>query len=127
MYTNIDIDTGLTSISELLQTNYTDTPTNFPAQLFLKILEIIMKNNIFQFGPTYWLQLNGGTAMETPTACAYATLTFRSYENTTILQKFQNNLLYYKRYIDDIWDLDTIPRQPTNNLGNIQNNTKRLG
>jgi len=53
MYTNIDSNIGLASISELLQTNSTDIPTNFPAQLFLKILEIVMKNNNFQFGPTY--------------------------------------------------------------------------
>jgi hypothetical protein len=69
MYTNIDSDTGLSSISELLQTNSTDIPTNFPTQLFLKVLEIIMKNNILQFRSTYWLQLYG-TAMGTPTACA---------------------------------------------------------
>jgi len=41
--------------------------------------------------------------MGTPTACAYATLTFGNYENLTILKTFQNNLLYYKTYIDDIF------------------------
>jgi hypothetical protein len=41
--------------------------------------------------------------MGTPTACAYATLTFGNYENLTILRRFQNNLIYYKRYIDDVF------------------------
>jgi hypothetical protein len=40
--------------------------------------------------------------MGTPAACAYARLTFGHYENSLILQKYQHQLLYYKRYIDDI-------------------------
>jgi hypothetical protein len=59
-----------------------------------------MQNNIFSFADTYWLQLSG-TAMGTPVACAYATVTFGHYKNTTILPEFAPQLLYYKLYIDD--------------------------
>jgi len=37
------------------------------------------------------------------TACAYATISFGSHEHLTLLPNFQHNLLYYKRYIDDIF------------------------
>jgi hypothetical protein len=40
--------------------------------------------------------------MGTPAACAYAMFTFGHYKNTTILHDFASNLLYYKRYIDDV-------------------------
>jgi hypothetical protein len=43
--------------------------------------------------------------MGTPVACAYATLTYGHFENTTILPKFSQNLLYYRRYIDDIFGI----------------------
>jgi len=60
-----------------------------------------MEHNIFSFADTFWLQLSG-TAMGTPVACTYAMISFRQYENTEILPEFQPNLIYYKRYIDDI-------------------------
>jgi hypothetical protein len=104
MYTNIDATTGISSIASFLQSNERNLPTNFPSNLFLQILEIVMKNNIFSFANTYWLQLCG-TAMGTPVACAYATLTFGHYENTVLLPTFSTSLLFYRRYIDDIFGI----------------------
>jgi len=63
-----------------------------------------MRNNIFSFQDTYWLQTSG-TAMGTPVACAYATITFGHYENSILLPNFKSNLLYYRRYIDDIFGI----------------------
>jgi hypothetical protein len=104
MYTNIDITTGLTSISNFFHTNERNLPTNFPSALFQQILEIVMKNNIFSFADSYWLQLCG-TATGTPVACAYATLTFGHHKNTVLLPTFSNNLLFYRRYIDDVFGI----------------------
>jgi hypothetical protein len=104
MYTNIDATTGLSSIANFLQSNERSLPANFPSNLFLQILEIVMKNNIFSFANTYWLQLCG-TAMGTPVACAYATLTFGHYENTVLLPTFSTSLLFYRCYIDDIFGI----------------------
>ncbi len=93
MYTNTDSTSGITAIRELLTTNAALIPADFPKELFLQILEIVMENNIFSFADSYWLQLSG-TAMGTPAACSYATLSFGHYENTTLLLCFKNNLLF---------------------------------
>jgi hypothetical protein len=60
-----------------------------------------MQNNIFTFANSYWLQTTG-TAMGTPVACTYATITFGHFENTVLLSTFKWHLLFFKRYIDDI-------------------------
>jgi hypothetical protein len=61
-----------------------------------------MKNNIFTFSNMTWLQLSG-TAMGTPEACAYATISYGRYENSKILPKYSQNLLYYRRCIHDVF------------------------
>ncbi len=68
--------------------------------------------------------------MGTPAACSYA-LSFGHYENTTLLPRFKNNLLYFRRYIDDefgIWIPTTTDndstwfefKQTLNNWGNLK-------
>jgi hypothetical protein len=101
MYTNIETNLGIASIKNFITSHQDKLPPNFPTNLFLLVLTLIMKFNVFTFTDTYWLQL-AGTAMGTPVACAYATVSFGHYENTTILPQYQSNLIYYKRYIDDI-------------------------
>jgi hypothetical protein len=98
MYTNIDTAHALRTIRNYLlyncgQVNYNTIHGTMSA------LEIVMTNNIFQFGDTYWIQLNG-TAMGTPPAVTYATLYFAPHENW-LLRKYPE-LKFYKRYIDDI-------------------------
>jgi hypothetical protein len=101
MYTNIDSSTGLLTFQNFFEANAANIPPNFPVTLFLKILETVMKNNIFSFSDTFWLQLSG-TAMGTPAACAYATITYGNFENTEILTEFHLQIPFYRRYIDDI-------------------------
>jgi hypothetical protein len=104
MYTNIDTATGVLSMRDFLESNREQIPESFPSSLFLHVLEIVMNHNIFSFADTYWHQLSG-MAMGTPTACPYATITYGHFENSEILPRFNNNLLYYKRYIDDIFGI----------------------
>ena len=61
-----------------------------------------MRNNIFSFGDTWWLQTKG-TAMGTPCACIYATIFFAYFKRVFHLPKYRKNLLYYRRQIDDIF------------------------
>ena len=101
MFTNIDTQLGVCSIRDFILKHRDKLPVNFQTDLFLRTLTLIMENNVFTFANTHWLQL-AGTAMGTPVACAYATVSFGHYENEHILTEFKSNLLYYKRYIDDI-------------------------
>jgi hypothetical protein len=98
MYTNITTSVGINNIKQLMESHL---PTNCPKELILDILTTIMDNNIFMFRDTYWLQTSG-TAMGTPVACSYATTSYGDHENQNVLPRFATNLLYYKRYIDDI-------------------------
>jgi hypothetical protein len=112
MNTNIDTDTGLVSIRSFIDDNKDNISPDFPTDLFLTILEIVMRNNVFNFSDTYWLQLTG-TSMGTPVACSYATVTYGQHENSNILTEFQPQLLYYRRYIDDFFGIWLPP--PVNN------------
>jgi uncharacterized protein (UPF0335 family) len=94
MYTNIDTDHAMPVIRNFLPL----TPHN---EAIMEALDIIMRNNYFQFGDTNWMQRTG-TAMGTPPAPMYATLYFGIYEKETLLSKYSNCLLLYKRYIDDV-------------------------
>jgi hypothetical protein len=93
MYTNINWDIGIQSIRAFIASNQESIPTEFPSEMFLQILEAVMKYNIFSFGNATWLQLSG-TAMGTPAAFAYATISYGQHENTNILPHFSQNLLY---------------------------------
>jgi len=104
MYTNIDTATGIQAFKNLFD-KYTEViSTNFPKEFFLQTLEIVMGYNIFSFGDTYWQQLKG-TAMGTPAAPLYSILTYGYFENTRILNTYHRNLIYYKRYIDNIFGI----------------------
>jgi len=95
MYTNIDTTVGIQSFRDFFASHKTLIPVNIPVNLFLRILELVMSNNIFSFGNTTLLQLSG-TAMGTPAACSYATITYGQYKNTMILTEFDAQLLYYQ-------------------------------
>ena len=104
MYTNIDTQQALTSMKEFIQANSDKIPETFPTPLFLQILEVVVTNNIISFGETFWLQLTG-TVMGMPTACSYVTITYGHHENSQILPRFSQHLLYYKRYINDVFGI----------------------
>jgi len=75
MYTNIDTTTGLQTFTKLFERYKDHIPNSFPKEFFLETLKIIMNNNIFSFGDTYWQQLQG-TAMGTPAAPLYSIITY---------------------------------------------------
>ena len=98
MYTNIDTEAALTSISMYLR-KHEDRFTSVPIEAVEEALWIVMTNNIFTFGDTTFLQLQG-TTMGTPPAPSYATLYFAIFEDV-LLKEFPQ-LFYYPRFIDDI-------------------------
>lgn len=113
MNTNIDTTaTGILAIRNFIEKKLHYLPQNFPTELFLNILSILMKNNIFTLAGTYWLQVTG-TAKGTPVACSYATVSFCHYKNMVILPSFRPNLLYYNRDIDDVFGICITTEQKT--------------
>ena len=102
MYTNIDSKHAIKVIANWFETFSSELPLNFPSNLIIKVLNVVMHNNIFQFGDTWWKQ-KIGTAMGTSCACIYSTIYYAYHERTLLLEKYKNNIIYYKRFIDDIF------------------------
>ena len=101
MYTNIDTEDALPKLHKKLLREYKLDPSKHEIhpKLVHKALTLIMKNNVFQFGDTFWFQLTG-CAMGTPPACAYATLYFADHEEQAL--KLFPELHVLRRYIDDL-------------------------
>lgn len=107
MYSNIDTDHGLDVLRMWLDLHKNEilalpdctwTPTSF--SLVLEGMDLVMRNNLFCFGDTRWLQLSG-TAMGTSPAPPYATIYNSYHEETALLKNPDHNLVLYKRFIDD--------------------------
>ena len=103
MYTNIDTEHAVAVINQWLDdlSNNSQLPPGFPLLPLKQTLEIVMRNNVFEFGDTRYLQLMG-TAMGTSSVCMYATIYFAIHEIETLVPTFGQNLFFVKRYIDDL-------------------------
>ena len=102
MYTNIPTQPCLNSIAAYLLVNFAQfTHVNHGA--LLDALEIVMSNNLFKFGDTFWLQ-NNGAAMGSPPCPAWATMYFARYEDASC-DAFSDQILFYKRYIDNVFGI----------------------
>jgi hypothetical protein len=106
MYNNIDTDHATLVISWWLNDLHDKNllPFNFPLEAVISAMKTIMKNNIFEWGDLHFLQLLG-TAMGTSSAVMWATLYYAYHEVHTLLPKYGINLLYFKRFIDDIFGI----------------------
>jgi hypothetical protein len=104
MYTNIDTAHAMTVFRHWFTEFPEEIPTDFPVALFLAVLEIIMTRNVFEFDDTCWLQI-AGTAMGTSCACMFATLYYALHERLSLLPHYHTQLLYFKRFIDDIFGI----------------------
>ena len=73
MYSNIDTDHGVDVMTRWLTQYHAELPPSMPVSFILAAIEEIMRNNIFQFGDTFWRQKRG-CAMGTSSAVNYACL-----------------------------------------------------
>ena len=75
-------------------------------------LRLLMTNNVFQFGDTYWLQ-KVGTEMGAPPVSPWATIFFGIHEET-VLAQFGDKLQLYSCFVYDIlgiWLADPNPAE----------------
>jgi hypothetical protein len=111
MYTNIDTAHALAVHRRIIRRYHRANPlTSMDPHCLMKALTCLMHYNILQFGDTYHHQ-KVGTPMGIPPAPPYATIYFSEHEDYCISQFAE--VVYYKRYIDDVWGLWT--PQPHNN------------
>jgi hypothetical protein len=112
MYTNIDPDEGTDILSKYMRTYGKEAMDYIDEKLISKLLKLVMNNNVFKFGDTWWHQ-NIGMAMGTPCACIYETIFFAWFERQHIFTKYTENFILYCRQIDDIFGIwKTNPAKP---------------
>ena len=99
--TNIDTNHGLYILFEFIY-SHAPTDTTFPTDTLIKLLTIVMKNNILTFGDLYFLH-KCRTTMGTIVSVKYVIIYFTSHGNNTLIPKYRNQMLYYKRFIDNIF------------------------
>ena len=109
LYTNIPQEEGMECVKEALEErDNIEVPTDF----IIRLLEIILKYNIFEFNNELYQQLIG-TAMGTRPAPPYANIFMaRRIDNkikdiSTMFQNNRTSLMLFKRFLDDIFMIFT--------------------
>ena len=114
LYTSIPHNEGIQACAEALILSKESNPSQPDTETLIKLLEIVLKNNTFQFDSKCYIQLQG-TAMGTKLAPAYANIFMGKLEQS-VLFSVPLKLSYYKRYIDDILILWPHPLDTLNNF-----------
>jgi hypothetical protein len=102
LFTNILHQDGLDSLKLSLEGRYNqDVPTDF----ILKLMDIILKYNIFTFHQDYFIQ-EIGAAMGSPPVPSYANIFMANKidpQIRNIATKYNNGLKILRRYLDDFF------------------------
>eukprot|EP00956_Cyclotella_meneghiniana_P030325 scaffold75834_cov36-Cyclotella_meneghiniana.AAC.1 len=112
MYTNIKTDPALASLSKYIQEEVRGK-SELEKSALIEGLNLVLRNNIFRFGDTYWRQISG-TAMGTPPAPPYATIFYALYEKEPV-PRWKKHVFFYKRFIDDVIGFWTAHEDPVQN------------
>ena len=99
MYTNIDTNHTILGISLWLDS--LTLSVDFPLKAVKKAIELVMRNNIFEWGDLYFLQLLG-TAIGTSVTCGWAKIYFAVHKMGTLIPKYGHCFPLSARFIDDI-------------------------
>ena len=102
MYTNIPTNTAIMLIAKHI---HKSDPEERPKQngALIAALKLVMLNNIFTFGDMPFKQING-TAMGTHPAPPYTTIYYGLHE-TNFHPIIKKHIIFYKRFIDDIFGI----------------------
>ncbi|XP_066465500.1 uncharacterized protein [Eleutherodactylus coqui] len=102
LYTSISHDKGIDAIRQFLMASDMSSEC---MQFALSLLEYILRNNYFLFGGVYYRQRQG-TAMGSNVAPTYANIFVRQFEEKYIYTSiYAASLVYWGRYIDDVFAL----------------------
>ena len=113
LYTNIPQWEGVEAAKEALDERY---DKKVPTEFIIKLLELVLKNNIFEFNSELFIQMIG-TAMGTRPALSYANIFMARKIDSKIValangddqesntHKPSNPVKFVKRFLDDIFIL----------------------
>ena len=112
MYTKIDIDDCISHLSSFLLSPQTQQRfRHYNAKALIKAIILVMRNNRMRFGNAIVRQLIG-VAMGMSPAPSIANLYVAIHEAQAIINSFDSNIFYLRRFIDDglaIWLHDPDP------------------
>ena len=100
-YTNILLKEGLEAFKENLEKR---NDKSIPSDYLIKLLNLVMKCNIFKFNEEFWIQLIG-TSMGTRVAPTYANIFMGRLESEMLRNcpaQLRQFIHTWKRFIDDI-------------------------
>ena len=106
LYTNIPQTEGLEAIHDAHEDR---NEKNISLDFIIKLLDLVLKNNIFEFNEEQFIQLIG-TAMGSRPAPCYANIFMAKkidtqIENLAKSYNFENPIKFFKRFLDDIFIL----------------------
>uniref|UniRef100_A0A8C5Q3U3 Reverse transcriptase domain-containing protein n=1 Tax=Leptobrachium leishanense TaxID=445787 RepID=A0A8C5Q3U3_9ANUR len=98
LYSIIPHERGCEAVKYFL--NKSGTILEEQSDFILKGIKLILENNFFNFNDTFYIQKEG-TAMGTKFAPCFANL-YMSYYEKSWREKWKENIVIYRRYIDDL-------------------------
>ena len=104
LYTNIPVEEGLDAVKEALEER---NDKNVSTEFIIRLLELVLKNNLFQFNNQLFLQLIG-TAMGTKCAPNYSNLFMAKKIDQEVIKMASKHgegvfpIRMFKRFLDDI-------------------------
>jgi hypothetical protein len=103
MYTNIPTEPAIALISTYLRAHENKTFHHYNAETLITAIQIVFRHNFIQFGDTFWQQTSG-TGMGISPAPPWATIFYALHEQD-FLPIWSQNVVYYKRFIDDVFGI----------------------
>ncbi|XP_044167639.1 uncharacterized protein LOC122951676 [Acropora millepora] len=118
LYTNIPQEEGIEVVCQNYQEHY-QSKTPIPTQSLGDLMPLILKENSFKFNDKHYLQTHG-IAMGTKMAVAFAVI-FMAHIEKQLLANSPHKPLIWKRFIDDIFSVWTLPEAEVNNFVEFAN------
>ena len=106
--TNIPQEEGITTGCNAYETFHKSNPP-IPPRYLRDMLDLILKENLFQFNGENYLQIHG-TTMATKMAVGFANI-FMNQVETQMLNKSNIKAIVWKRYINDVFSLCDVPKR----------------
>jgi hypothetical protein len=98
LYPSINIEDGMMAL-QWFMAQHSSIPLNLQPK-YLKLARFVLENNYVECEGAFLQRI--GTAMGTSFSVTYATI-FMIWLETPIINEFQQHIVLYKRYIDDIF------------------------